>query len=123
MRKIIPLLTALAALCAAGAASATTVTLDWKMPTTYTDGTAIPSTETITTTIFAGASGAETQLVAGVSGLTWTSGQEPANTKVCFYITATDVQQGTTSSATNEVCAQIPAETPDAPTNLTLKLN
>lgn len=123
MRRLIPLLLAPLMLLAAFAASATTVTLNWTMPTENTDGTAIPSTDVLVTNIYAGGSAAETEVASAVTGATWTSGQEPANTKVCFYITATNSTEGTTSAPTNEVCAQIPAETPNAPTNLVIKIN
>lgn len=105
------------------AAHATTVTLQWTAPTQYTDGTTIPSTETLTTNVYQGATGAEVLTASSVTGLTWTSANLAPNSKVCFYVTENDVQQATTSAPTNEVCATIPAETPNAPTNLVIKLN
>lgn len=105
------------------AQNAPTVTLTWMAPTTYTNGTAIPTTETLTYTLYEGATGVETQAATGLTGTSdiVTTGLT-AGASVCFELTATDVQKGTTSAKTSEVCTTIPQETPGAPTSLHLTL-
>ncbi len=96
-----------------------TATWSWTAPTSFTNGTAIPSTDVITYNIYTGTGGpgseASTPTQAAISGLTvTTSGYAPGQT-VCGQITA--VVNGLESARSSEVCKTFPVP-PAAPTGL-----
>jgi hypothetical protein len=121
-------LLALAALLCCGLATAQTTsgTVDWyyTAPTQYTDGTAIPTTATITYNLYVGVAGPGSEAVAPVqTGIRFasaiTSGYTPGE-QVCGFVTA--VVGGVESPHSSEACGTF-SRTPGAPTNLTIKVN
>ena len=127
MRKLIT--GALAALAVVALASCSvraqtsnnSATWSWTAPTTFTDGTAIPSTDAITYDIFVGTAGHGSETAATASGLTattWTGSGYKPGAVVCGTVTA--IVNGVMSSPSNEACKTFP-DVPSAPTNNAVK--
>jgi hypothetical protein len=120
-------LIALAAMLVVGVASAqTSGTVNWaySAPTQFTDGTAIPSTATITYNLYVGTAGPGSEAAAPVqTGIRFTSAITSGYTAgetVCGFVTS--VVNGFESPHSPEACGTF-SEVPGAPTNLTLKVN
>jgi hypothetical protein len=104
-----------------------TATLSWTAPTTYTDGTAIPSTVTITYNVYEATQAvgtncssptySTTPTVAAVSALTYTLPAYTATGVYCYALTAET--SGMQSALTNSVEVDVTLPTPNPPTGLT----
>ena len=94
----------------------------WTAPTTFADGTAIPSTDAITYNLYVGTAGkgseATTPVQTGITATTITTSGYAAGAVVCGEVTA--VVSGIESARSNEACKTFP-DVPNAPTNLTVK--
>lgn len=115
------LIAAVAGLAIAAGTGTGTATWMWSAPTAFTDGTPIPSTDTITYNLYLGsAPGAEaaTPAQTGITALTATSTGFSAGQEVCGNLTA--VVNGLESAHSNEACKTFPA-VPNPPTGLTVK--
>ncbi len=93
-------------------------TWSWTAPTTFVDGTTIPSTDAITYNAYVGTSGTgsepTTPTVTGVTTTSYTgSGYKPGSVE-CATFTA--VVNTIESSHSNEACKTFP-DVPSAPTN------
>lgn len=105
--------------CSVAQSSMPTAVLTWTAPTQYTDGSAIPSGEHIQYIINQGPSGQETQVATGITSNTWsTTAGLVAGTTVCWTVAAVDVEKGTQSAPTNEVCEKLAPLVPAAPGGL-----
>jgi hypothetical protein len=112
---------ALAALLAAGVASAATASLSWTPPTANVDGSAI--TGTITYNVYQGVQGAtpaKVQSALTTASATVTAGLTPGTTQ-CFTVTA--VVNGVESAQSNSGCAAVSYPTPGAPTQITVVIH
>jgi hypothetical protein len=119
---------ALLALMVASVATAqTTGTATWSYvaPTQYTDGTAIPSTATITYNLYVGVAGTGSEAPTPVqTGIRFTSAVTSGYTstqQVCGFVTA--VVAGIESAHSSEACQGAPVpttKTPGAPSGLTV---
>ena len=112
--------------CGVSFAQTTSGTVDWyyTAPTQYTDGTAIPSTVTITYNLYVGVAGPGSEAAAPVQTSirftsAITSGYTPGE-QVCGFVTA--VIGGVESPHSSEACGMF-SRTPGAPSNLTIKVN
>jgi hypothetical protein len=77
--------------------------LTWTAPTQYTDGTTIPSTDTLTYNVYEGVStGSEVLIASGVTALTYTT----ATVKGCWKVSA--VAAGGEGPTSVEVCKRVP---------------
>lgn len=94
----------------------------WTAPSSFTDGTAIPSTDTITYNLYIGTSGKgsepTTATQTGITAITLTTSGYTAGESVCGEVTA--IVNGVESGRSNEACKNFPNQ-PNAPTNLTVK--
>jgi len=121
-------LLALAALLTCGAAFGQTTagTVDWAYTasTQFTDGTTIPSTDTVTFNLYVGTAGPGSEATAPVqTGIRYTSAVTSGYTageKVCGFVT--EVVNGVESAHSSEACGVFTG-TPGAPSNLTIKVN
>ncbi len=128
MRNFLALLLALCAIvvlvgCSSRAQTAVNpATWSWTAPTTFADGTTIPSTDTITYNLYVGTAGksseASTPVQTGITGVTVTTSGYAAGSTVCGEVTA--VVAGVESARSNEACKSF-SDLPNAPTNLTVK--
>ncbi len=128
MRNFLALLLALCAIvvlvgCSSRAQTAVnTATWSWTAPTTFTDGTTIPSIDAITYNLYIGTAGkgseASTPVQTGITGLTVTTSGYAAGSVVCGEVTS--VVAGVESGRSNEACKSFP-DLPSPPTNLTVK--
>ena len=102
--------------------SSDTATFTWTAPTTFTDGTTIPTSDVITYDTFVGTAGKGSEpggpTAAGLSVLTWIGSGYAPGTTVCGVVTA--IVNGVMSSPSNEACKSFPA-VPNPPTNLAVK--
>jgi len=126
MKNLIGILAAtaiavLSAVALAQTASTNTSTWAWGAPTTFTDGTAIPSTSSITYNLYVGSGGpgseSSTPVQTGVTALTVTTSGYTDGETVCGKITA--VVNGIESAKSNEACKSF--GTPNPPATLTVK--
>jgi hypothetical protein len=101
MRKfLLTILSSLFVFAALPAFAANTATLTWTAPTTYSDGTTIPSGVVITYNVYQGTSATTlTQLISGVSALTYSSTGLNSGTTYFFAVTA--VANGLESAKSN----------------------
>ena len=94
----------------------------WTAPTTFADGTTIPTSDAITYNLYVGTAGkgseATTAVQTGITATTVTTSGYAAGTVVCGEVTA--VVSGIESARSNEACKTFP-DVPNAPTNLTVK--
>ena len=128
MRKVIlGALTALAlvslASCSVNAqTSNNSATWSWTAPTTFTDGTAIPSTDAITYNLYVGTAGkgseATTPVQTGITATTVTTSGYAPGAGVCGELTS--VVNGVESARSNEACKTFP-DVPSPPTNNAVK--
>jgi hypothetical protein len=92
----------------------------WSAPTTYADGTALPSGTVITYNLYVGTAGpgseAATPVQTGISALTVTTTGYSPGQNVCAELTA--VVNGLESVKSNEACKAFP-NPPGPPTGLT----
>ena len=97
-------------------------TWSWSAPTSYTDGTAIPSTVALTYNLYLGTGGpgseSSTPAQTGITALTATTSGYAAGVTVCGNLTA--VAGGVESAHSAEACKTFPA-VPAAPFGLTVK--
>lgn len=94
-------------------ASAGTATLNWTVPTTNTDGSAI--TGPVTYNVYKGTQGQTVKplLTSGLTGTSYTAANLAGGTTVCFNVTA--VVGGVESAYSNEGCKLIPLPIPNPP--------
>ena len=128
MRNLIALVACIAAALVLSACSSraqtavNTADWSWTAPTTFTDGTTIPSTDAITYNLYVGTAGkaseATTPVQTGLTTTTVTTSGYAAGTTVCGEVTA--VVNGVESARSNEACKSFP-DLPSAPTNVTVK--
>ena len=128
MRNFLALLLALCAIvvlvgCSSRAQTAVNpATWSWTAPSTFADGTTIPSTDTITYNLYVGTAGkaseATTPVQTGITATTVTTSGYAAGAVVCGEVTA--VVNGVESARSNEACKTFP-DVPSPPTNLTAK--
>lgn len=98
-------------------AAALTTTVTWTSPTTNTDGSAI--TGPITYQLYVGPKGAEVKYKTPVTSPPYVLvPTPPAGSQVCAEVTAT--VNAVESAPSAEVCANIPAPTPNPPTNVSI---
>ena len=128
MRNLLVLLSAIAAafvLTACSSRAQTAVnpaTWSWTAPTTFTDGTTIPSTDAITYNLYVGTAGkgseATTPVQTGITATTVTTSGYAAGAVVCGEVTS--VVNGVESARSNEACKTFP-DVPSPPTNNVVK--
>ena len=128
MRNLIALAACVGAVAALSACSSRAQTAvnpavwSWTAPTTFADGTAIPSTDAITYNLYVGTAGkgseATTPVQTGITATTVTTSGYAAGAVVCGEVTA--VVNGVESARSNEACKTFP-DVPSPPTNLTAK--
>ena len=128
MRKIIAILSAAFVLlgfsaCSVHAQSSTnSATWSWTPPTTFADGSAIPTSDAITYDIFVGTAGKGSEssgpTAAGLTVQTWTGTGYAPGAVVCGVVTA--IVNGAMSSPSNEACKSFP-DLPSPPSNLAVK--
>ena len=128
MRKII--LGALAALALVSLASCSVnaqtsnnaANWSWTAPTTFADGTTIPSTDAITYNLYVGTAGkgseGTTPVQTGITATTVTTSGYAPGAVVCGELTA--VVNNVESARSNEACKTFP-DVPSPPSNLTAK--
>ena len=94
----------------------------WTAPTTFADGTTIPTSDAITYNLYVGTGGkgseATTAVQTGITATTITTSGYAAGTVVCGEVTA--VVNGIESGRSNEACKTFP-DVPSPPSNLTAK--
>lgn len=97
----------------AHAATPASATVSFSAPTTYTDGTSIASTSTITYSVFMGLKGQPKGTVASIvtTSTTITAGLSAGNT-YCFEVSATVA--GQESAHSNEQCKTFALPVPSA---------
>ncbi len=97
-------------------------TWSWTAPTTFVDGTSIPSADAITYSLYVGTAGkgseATTAVQTGVSADTVTTSGYAAGAVVCGEVTS--VVNGVESGRSNEACKTFP-DVPNPPTNNAVK--
>ena len=128
MRNLIALAACVGAVAALSACSSRAQTAvnpavwSWTAPTTFADGTAIPSTDAITYNLYVGTGGKGSEATApvqtGITATTITTSGYAAGAVVCGEVTA--VVNGVESARSNEACKTFP-DVPSPPTNLTAK--
>lgn len=94
----------------------------WTAPADFTNGMAIPSSDTITYNVYIGTAGpgseASTPVQTGLTAVSVTTSGYAAGQTVCGQITA--VVGGLESARSNEACKTFPVP-PDSPTGLTVQ--
>ena len=94
----------------------------WTAPTTFADGTAIPSTDAITYNLYVGTAGkgseAATPVQTGITATTVTTSGYAPGAVVCGELTA--VVNSIESGRSNEACKTFP-DVPSPPTNNAVK--
>ena len=128
MRNLIALVACIAAALVLSACSSraqtavNTADWSWTAPTTFTDGTAIPSTDAITYSLYIGTAGkgseASTPVQTGITALTVTTSGYAPGAVVCGELTST--VNGVSSARSNEACKAFP-DVPNPPTNVLVK--
>lgn len=123
MKQLLLMLCALFALPAFAQTPSGTVNWLYTAPTQFTNGTAIPSTDTITFNLYVGTAGPGSEAATPVQtairfSSAVTSGYLPGQ-QVCGTVTA--VVNGVESPHSPEACATF-SLVPGAPTNLTIKV-
>jgi len=114
MKKILFLLLALTL---SSIVSATDLTLSWAAPTSFTDGTAIPSTTAISYNVYGAVQGQPlVVLQSGVTALSNVRSNVSAGTR-CYAVSA--VVNGNESAQTAPICVTVNPPPPAAPTTLT----
>lgn len=102
--------------------AANTADWSWTAPTTFADGTTIPSADTITYNLYVGTAGkgseASTPVQTGITGVTVTTFGYAAGSVVCGEVTS--VVNSVESARSNEACKSFP-DLPSTPVNLTVK--
>ena len=128
MRNFIALAACVGTLAALSACSSRAQTAvnpavwSWTAPTTFADGTTIPSTDAITYNLYVGTAGkgseATTPVQTGITATTVTTSGYAPGAVVCGELTA--VVNTIESARSNEACKTFP-DVPSPPTNLTAK--
>jgi hypothetical protein len=111
---------AVLALGACAVTSAATLTLTWTPPTSYTDGTAIPSATPVTYNLYGALQGQPLQqLSTGLTATTATrTGVDPGIR--CYAVTA--VVAGVESAQSAQACATVSPPTPGPPNGLSVSV-
>lgn len=118
----VALVLALAA-CSVGAQTTrNSATWSWTAPTTFVDGTSIPSTDAITYNLYIGTAGKgsepATATQTGITGTSATTSGYAAGAVVCLEATA--VVNGVESARSSEACKAFP-DVPNPPANVAVK--